>query len=64
MTTAKRKIEVGSTVRLKKSVALSKVRRETATVVRFLTDIKGGVMLSGNLEGFCFWNVADLEMVP
>jgi hypothetical protein len=49
-------IRVGTVVRLKG-------QKKTAKVVQMLDDIEGGVRLDGYLEGFRFWNVADLERV-
>jgi len=51
------KFRVGSTVRLKGG-------KRTARIVRFYSDIRGGVVLNRKLAGFYSWNTQDLEVVP
>jgi hypothetical protein len=53
----KEMIRVGTVVRLKGQT-------KTAKVIQMLDDIEGGVRLDDYLEGFRFWNVADLERAP
>lgn len=56
-------IDIGSRVRLKKSVAGSGYRQHS--VVRgWLKDVEGGLVLADYLDGFRCWNVEDLERVP
>lgn len=58
-------IEVGQTVRLRQNVVRSigedvRLCRQRATVVSFIADIEGGVVLDRHIGGFRCWNVKDL----
>lgn len=55
---------IGMLVRLKLGVSRKPGRRTTARVQLMLHDIKGGVRLDKPLDGFRYWNMADIEMVP
>lgn len=61
MTCTERRIGKGTRVRLKPEVADGD--RSVAEVTLLLTDIEGGLRLSERLNGFLFWNEADVEIV-
>jgi hypothetical protein len=56
-------ITENSVVRLKREYAMKR-KREEATVVGWISDVPGGVVLSPALEGFRCWNIEHLEIVP
>lgn len=58
-----RRITENSVVRLKREFA-SKRHRATATVIAWIGDVEGGVIVSPALEGLRCWNVEHLEHVP
>ena len=50
--------KVGDEVRLK-----DKRFKSTAKIEMFYSDVKNGVRLDSELDGFYSWNLADLEKV-
>lgn len=57
------KIKIGDAVTLKPEIWAEqpKACKQGTTVVGFLEDVKGGVVLAECLMGFRCWNKADLE---
>jgi len=52
--------KVGDLVRLQKDISQSK---KTAKIVRFYTDIDGGVILDREIGGSKYWNIDCLDKV-
>lgn len=64
MSSLRRQMPVGTTVRLRLGSQGRPGPRRKATIVREYQDIPDGVVLEPTLEGFQSWNRGELEPCP